>query len=169
VASARFPRQFALLKIVGNRAADLSRLGQSPPLSLRNALVAQVSRSLALFAVGMVIAGEQVIVCCNGKQYAARNLAAWLSWRPCRANDSRRATGVAWSRGETFQPDAGTWFAGGLALVVPVIWFKGPLFWVAAAGLVGEVLALLSQTMAVSTAPGQSRSNWPRGEALPII
>ena len=145
---------FALLKIVGGTALPiLSRAsGNHALLRSQYALVAQVfSLGGALFAVGMVIAGEQVIVLLYGSKYAGTGiLAAWLSCGHAVRMIRGAPTGVAWSRGETSSQMLGNVVRlAGLALVVPVIWFKGPLFWVAAAGLVGEVLALLSQTMAV--------------------
>jgi len=145
---------FALLKIVGGTALPiLSRAsGNHTLLRSQYALVAQVfSLCGALFAVGMVIAGEQVIVLLYGSKYAGTGiLAAWLSCGHAVRMIRGAPTGVAWSRGETSSQMLGNVVRlAGLALVVPVIWFKGPLFWVAAAGLVGEVLALLAQTMAV--------------------
>ena len=145
---------FALLKIVGGTALPiLSRAsGNHTLLRSQYALVAQVfSLCGALFAVGMVIAGEQVIVLLYGSKYAGTGiLAAWLSCGHAVRMIRGAPTGVAWSRGETSSQMLGNVVRlAGLALVVPVIWLKGPLFGVAAAGLVGEVLALLAQTIAV--------------------
>ena len=145
---------FALLKIVGGTALPILTKASGNPARLRSqyALVAQVfSLCGALFAVGMVLAGEPVIVLLYGSKYAGTGiLAAWLSCGHAVRMIRGAPTGVAWSRGETSSQMFGNVVRlAGLLLVVPVVWFKGPLYWVAAAGLVGEVLALLAQTKAV--------------------
>jgi O-antigen/teichoic acid export membrane protein/pimeloyl-ACP methyl ester carboxylesterase len=145
---------FALLKIVGGTALPIlsKAAGNHTLLRSQYALVAQVfSLCGALFAVGMVIAGEQIIVLLYGSKYAGTGiLAAWLSCGHAVRMIRGAPTGVAWSRGETASQMLGNVVRlAGLVLVVPVVWCKGPLYWVAAAGLVGEVLALLAQTIAV--------------------
>lgn len=145
---------FALLKIIGNLALPLlSRVAdQQEVLKSHYAFVAQLLCLCGtLFAVAMAVGGEKIITLMFGNKYAgAGTVAVWLACAHAVRMARGAPTGVAWSRGETRSQMLGNIVRlVGLILVVPVVILKAPLYWVAVAGLVGELLALLSATAAV--------------------
>jgi O-antigen/teichoic acid export membrane protein len=145
---------FALLKIIGGTALPLmaKAAGNDPLLRTRYRLVSQLfSLCGALFALTMVVGGEQIFRVLYGNKYlGAGILAGWLASGHGIRMIRGAPTGVAWGSGETSSQMLGNIIRLiGLLLVVPVVMLKWPLYWVAIAGLVGEVLALVSQSIAV--------------------
>ena len=145
---------FALLKIIGNVALPLlSRVAdQQEALKARYALVAQLFCVCGtLFAVVMAVGGEEIIILMFGSKYAgAGTVAAWLACAHAVRLARGAPTGVAWARGESRSQMLGNIVRlVGLILVIPVVALKAPLYWVAVAGLVGELLALFSSAAAV--------------------
>jgi PST family polysaccharide transporter len=145
---------FALLKIIGSIALPLlSRVAdQQEVLKFRYALVAQLFCLCgAMFAVAMAVGGEEIITLMFGSKYAGvGTVAAWLACAHAVRLARGAPTGVAWARGESRSQMLGNIVRlVGLILVVPVVVLKAPLYWVAVAGLVGELLALFSAVAAV--------------------
>ncbi len=141
---------FALMKIVGGISLPL--LAQAAEnhelLRSRYALLAQVfALTGTLFVIGMVVCGEGLLTLLFGSKYAGTGLlAACLAYSHAIRIIRGAPSGVAWARGETTTQMIGNIVRLlGLALVVPVVLLKGSLYWVVAAGVVGEVLALLIQ------------------------
>ena len=145
---------FALLKIIGNVALPLlSRVAdQHEVLESHYAFVAQLfCLGGTLFAVVMVVGGEQIITLMFGSKYAGLGtVATWLACAHAVRMARGAPTGVAWACGETRSQMLGNIVRlGGLLLVVPVVILKAPLYWAAVAVLVGELFALLATTLAV--------------------
>jgi len=161
---------FAMMKIVGG--ISLPMLAQAADdhalLRTRYALVAQVfSLYGALFTIGMAVCGEDIMRLLFGNKYAGTGaLAAWLAYGQAVRIIRGAPSGVAWARGETTTQMIGTVVRLlGLILVVPVLVFKGSLYWVAAAGIVGEVLALATQVVEVRRRH-RMETGWCFGPAL---
>jgi len=145
---------FALLRIIGNIALPLlSRVAdQQEVLKSHYAFVAQLFCLCGtLFAVVLTVGGEEIITLMFGSKYAgAGTVAAWLACAHAVRVARGAPTGVAWARGETWSQMLGNIVRlVGLILVVPVVMLKAPLYWVAVAALVGELMALYSATAAV--------------------
>jgi O-antigen/teichoic acid export membrane protein len=145
---------FALLKIIGSVALPLlSRVAdQQEVLKAHYALVAQLFCLCgALFAVAMAVGGEEIITILFGSKYAGAGVvAAWLACAHAVRLARGAPTGVAWARGETRSQMLGNIVRlVGLLLVVPVVILKAPLYWVAVAGMVGELFALTAAVAAV--------------------
>ena len=145
---------YALLKVIGGTALPLmsKAAGNDTLMRKQYALVSQLfSLCGALFAVALIIGGEQLIVLIYGSKYAGAGiLASWLACAQAVRMVRGGPTGVAWGSGETASQMLGNIIRlSGLAMVLPVVLMHGPLYWVAAAGLLGELLALIAQVVAV--------------------
>jgi O-antigen/teichoic acid export membrane protein len=145
---------YALLKVIGGTALPLmsKAAGNDALMRRQYALVSQLfSLSGTLLAVGLILAGEQIIVLLYTKKYAGTGiLAGWLACAQMVRMVRGGPTGVAWGSGETASQMFGNIVRLiGLALVVPVVFFHKPLYWVAAAAVIGEFLALFAQAAGV--------------------
>jgi len=145
---------FAILKIVGGTALPMmaKAADNRPVLRSQYALLAQLfSLCGTLFALTMMIGGESIMALLfRGKYAGAGVIAGWIACGQAARMIRGAPIGVAWGRSET-----GTQMLGnivrlsGLLLVFPVVWFKAPLAWVAIAGMMGEILALIVNTVSV--------------------
>ena len=100
----------------------------------------------AVFVVGMILGGEPAITLLFGKKYgSAAILASWVmigqAFRILRGAPNC----AAMAHGDTVNTmSSNLWRLSGLALAVPVVLLKLDLYWVAIAGGVGELLALIA-------------------------
>jgi O-antigen/teichoic acid export membrane protein len=145
---------YALLKIIGGTALPfMSKAAGNPALlRIRYALVSQLfSLTGTLFAITMVVAGEDIMVLAFGSKYAGAGiLAAWISCAQALRMIRGAPTGVAWGSGETASQMLGNIIRlSGLLLVVPVVIMHWPVHWVAIAGVIGEVFALVAAVISV--------------------
>lgn len=144
----------AILKIVGGTALPMmARVAdEHERLRARYALLAQIfSLGGTLFALGLVIGGEQIMTLLfRGKYTGAGIIAGWISCGQAVRIIRGAPIGVAWGRNETGSQMLGNIVRlAGLLLVIPVVLLHGSLIWVAVAGLVGEILALVVNVVAV--------------------
>ena len=145
---------FAILKIVGGTSLPMMAQVADDQVQLRSryALLAQIfALTGALFALVMVVAGEQIMTLLfHGKYAGAGIIAGWISCGQAVRMIRGAPIGVAWGRSETASQMLGNIVRlAGLLLVIPVVVLRGSLFWVAVAGLTGEILALLVNVVAV--------------------
>jgi O-antigen/teichoic acid export membrane protein/alpha/beta superfamily hydrolase len=150
---------YALLKVIGGTALPLMSKARDNPALMRKqyALVSQLfSLSGTLFAVALIIGGEQLIVLVYGSKYdGAGLLAGFLSCAQAARMIRGAPTGVAWGSGETGSQMLGNIVRlSGLALVVPIVIWHEPIYWVAAAAFIGETAALIVQTVSVRVKHG---------------
>ena len=144
----------ATLRVVGGTALPVLAKARDAYTVLRSryALLSQaLSLCGAVFALAMVIAGEPLVALLFGDKYTGAGLVA--AWIAC-AQGVRLIRGApinaAWARNETGSSMLGNVVRlSGLLLLIPVLVLKGPLWWVAIAGLIGEVLALFATAVAV--------------------
>ena len=144
----------AILKIVGGTALPMmaKAADNRPVLRTQYALLAQIfSLCGTLFALTMIIGGENIMTLLFRDKYAGAGIiAGWIACGQAARMIRGAPIGVAWGRNET-----GTQMVGNLVrmlallIVVPVVWLKASLIWVAIAGMIGEILALTVNTVAV--------------------
>ena len=110
----------------------------------------------ALFVVTMILAGQAVVTLLFGQKYReAGALAAWLAVGQAIRILRGAPACAALAKGDTVNTLLGNLTRlSGLALAVPVVLMKTDLRWVAAAGAVGELLALAASQVRLTSKHG---------------